>query len=170
MGKTSSETYADKWDKLFAEIDPMLLTAGALGGIAASGGIVPPFTRLLMLFGAATGANVQADVTQAIDNVVNHPTLEQSAGLALISPVAGVMEFWNFVGHQLAPSPPSNGTTSPPKTAEQVKYEVSKAALFASGALEAMMMLEVMRNPEVLTTIIKQPAEMLKGIGEIVPG
>jgi hypothetical protein len=42
--------------------------------------------------------------------------------------------------------------------------------LFASAALEGAMMYNAMKNPEVMTTMLKAPAEILKGIGAIVPG
>ena len=49
-------------DKVFEQVDVEVLLAGALGAVAARGGIVPPFTRMLMAIGSmSTGTDAIAN-------------------------------------------------------------------------------------------------------------
>lgn len=146
MAKTTPVEWATIIDKTFSEVSASELLAGMMGGVAASGGVVPPFTRLLMMFGGANGGS-GTDLSQDYASLF----------LLITNPVTAGMAFWQLI---------LGGASSTPPT----KEEVTKAALFASGFMEGMLMYNVMKNPTVLTTLIQQPAEIAKAIGEIVPG
>lgn len=120
MPQDKAQMALEGFDRLFADIDPAVMAAGALGAIAASGGIVPPFTRLLMAFN--TNISTQ-DVTSLI----------VQAGMG---PIGGVASVWSglaafFVGQN------DDGTPVSP----------AKYALAASGAMEGMLMMSLVNNP-----------------------
>lgn len=150
MKGTTAVEWGDIINKTFSEVNAAELLAGIMGGTAASGGVIPPFTRLLMMFGGSNGGNasdINADLV--------------SLWAITVNPVSAGMALWSFIfGGGLG-----GGSSTPP-----TKEEVTKAALFASGFMEGMLMYNVMKNPTVLTTLIQQPAEIAKAIGEIVPG
>lgn len=152
----AKETKADALDKVFDQIDPEVVLAGALGAVASMGGIIPPFTRLLMMFGGASGnqQDLSSDLKQASTNL--------GVG-ALFNPIMAPAALWTGIASLVVGA---NEQTDP----EKQKAAIAQAALAASGAMEGMLMMSIMKHPEILTTIIRQPAEMLKGIGEIVPG
>lgn len=151
-----SQITADAIDKVFAEVDPMAAVCGLLGGIAASNGIVPPLTRLLMMFGGAFGSSdgLKGDLQTASQN---------AAIGAAFNPIAVSPAIWTYIGSLFAGQSEAKDQTTKDALS-------AKMGLFASGALEGILMYELMQHPELLQTIIKQPAEMLKGLGEIVPG
>jgi len=131
-------------DRFLGETDPMVPIVGILGAVATYGGLTPPLTRLLSIFTTdGLGGNIAKDLT------------------TMQGKVALMGGFGTFGLYEAGKMFSGEGTTTP---------EPEKWALAAAGALEAMLMWYVMHNPEVLTTIIKQPAEMVKAIGEIVPG
>jgi len=133
-------------DRIFAEVDPNLVLAGLLGGTATAGGIVPPFTRLLVTMGGSS---------QDIDILIN----AVKAGGYGYGGLGGVLPglFAIYSGYSQKDGTTPSGDPGP-------------GALFASGALEAMLMYKAFSNPEVMKAVIGMPAELLKGIGEIVPG
>jgi len=133
-------------DRIFAEVDPNLIIAGFLGGTAAAGGLIPPLTRLLSMTSSVSTQDY--DRLFQIGNVFGYGPGGIIPGL-----------FRLYLGEQERAGSPI------PTEASVAQY-----ALFCSGALEGMLMYNAMKNPEVLKSIIGMPAEILKGIGEIVPG
>ena len=136
-------------DRIFAEVDPNLILAGLLGGTASAGGLIPPFTRLLSVVGEA--GTVQD--YQTLFEVV------KDGGYGYMGP-GGVIPalFALYSGLNRDSDNPT-----PPET-------IGQGALFASGALEAMLMYRAFSNPEVMKSVLALPGDVLKGIGEIVPG
>jgi hypothetical protein len=135
-------------DRIFAEVDPQLAAAGLLGGMAAVGGIVPPFTRLLSMLAPGT----DKDVVSAQDRIIQILGFPGPNG-----------EPPGIIGLLMGGQGGSNATGGP-------VMSVEAWALFASGALEGMLMFKAFSSPEIMKAVIGMPAEMLKGIGEIVPG
>jgi len=131
------------------KLPPETSAAAILAGTAALAGFTPPFTRLLMMTGAASGSS-NKDYHKDFAHVFE-----------VLSPQFLIIN-WLF-----GPSDSSSTSLTPPIPAEQLTYSIG---LFAAAALEGAMMYNAMKNPEVLTTLIKAPAEILKGVGEIVPG
>ena len=151
MARTSPVEWATVIDKMFSEVNAAELLAGMMGGVAASGGVVPPFTRLLMMFGNTSGSMGGSNLNADLVNLWAITTNPVNAGMA----------FWQLIFGGMTGS--TTGTTP-------TQSEITQAALFASGFMEGMIMYNVMKNPTVLTTLIQQPAEIAKAIGEIVPG
>jgi len=148
-------------DRIFAEVDPNLLIAGTLGGLAAYGGIVPPFTRLLMTMTQANGFGTEI-IKEDIDKV-KLATVIASGPVGILGGAAGTL-FGILIKQEL-----ENGGVSS-EVAEKIAADISTTALFASGALEAMLMFKAFSSPGLLEAVVKAPAEMIKGVGEIVPG
>lgn len=121
------ETAIKGLDALFKEIDPEVLLAGSLGAIAASRGVIPPFTRLLMSWNTSVGEDVKA-----------------KAATAAISPFAGIGTVWGGIAAFVA-GKQEDGTPIDP----------DKYALAASGAMEAMLMMSLVKNPGFLELIGK---------------
>ena len=134
-------------DRFLGETDPMIPIAGILGATAALGGITPPFTRLLMIFTQKGGGKgIDFDITTILG------AMGGIQGMATYAP-------WT-IGKMLFGGD-GDGT---PSASPEIW------ALAASGALEAMMMYNVMKNPEVLKAVIEAPAKMVSAVGEITPG
>lgn len=127
-------------DRIFAEVDPNLLVAGLLGGTATLGGIIPPFTRLMMVMG---------------DSGADYQKLFDAGATTFGYGFAGVIPglFKLYTG-----STDSNDPTGGDPT---------KAALFASGALEAMLMYKAFSTPGLLESVVSAPAKI---IDAVVPG
>lgn len=130
-------------------LPPDVAAAAVLAGTAAMAGFTPPFSRLLIMTASRTEG--QKDPVEDVHNFWEI----LSPGYALISWLVGEPD----------------GTSSPPPEANLAPDKALKAiGLFCMAALEGAMMYNAMKNPEVLTTMIKAPAEMLKAVGSIVPG
>jgi hypothetical protein len=132
-------------DRIFAEVDPNLILAGLLGGTATAGGVIPPFTRLMMTMGgSADDLNILFEAVKA-------------GGYGYWGP-GGILPglFAIYSGYS------SDGSSEPKKP--------EPGALFCSGALEAMLMYKAFSTPGLLEAVVKAPAEIIKGVGEIVPG
>jgi len=139
-------------DRIFAEVDPNLIIAGFLGGSAAMGGLTPPFTRLLMTMPTSGAGLISGDYSKLFATI-------------------GVLGPMNIVG--IVPSLFALYMGSNNPVAEASNYQQrdpGPAALFASGALEAMLMYKAFSTPGLLEAVVKAPAEMIKGVGAIVPG
>jgi len=133
-------------DRIFAEVDPNLVLAGLLGGTATAGGVIPPFTRLLTTMGGSS---------QDINLLIQGLQAAQYGYSSLSGVLPGLFAIYSGYKAQDGSTPAPDPTT---------------AALFASGALEAMLMYKAFSNPELMKTIIGMPAELIKGVGEFVPG
>ena len=144
--KSSRETAQAILDRFLSEVEPMVPVAAILGGTAAVCGVIPPFTRLLDMIGQASqaGGGVKLDL--------------ERLGVLITSPYMGgpLLFFEALLGGGGGGDGDSN--------------RVANIGLFCAGALEAMMMYNALKNPEVVTSLIKAPAEVIKGIGEIIPG
>jgi len=123
------ETKADIVDKLVGELEGDVLLAGALGAVAAAGGITPPFTALLSAI--PNGSKVAFDAWKAVASI-------GSAPIAIA----------DWLGWLQGPE----GQKIPPAT----------YALAASGALEAMMMMTLMKNPATIEAI----GNAVSGVGK----
>lgn len=159
---TRQQKALDNLDKFIGELDPNLLLVGLLGGIAAYNGIIPPFTRLLMMTsqasgGVAAGNLIKSDWDKAaLAITAAGPTVLTGGGFATVFGLLLKNQFKN------------EGMTA--TAARQKAAEISQNGMFCSGALEAMMMFKAMSQPGLLEAVVRAPAEMLKGVGEIVPG
>jgi len=136
-------------DRLLSNLTSGEASIALLGGTAAMFGITPPFTRLLMMTSGAAGG----------DPKTQEPPFWDQWKIAV--PMFTVFD-WLVKKPDGSYNPPPEGIT---------KEDIGRAvALFCSGALEAVLMYRAMSSPEVVTTALKMPAELVKGIGEIVPG
>jgi hypothetical protein len=129
-------------DRIFAEVDPNLIIAGFLGGSAAAGGIVPPFTRLLMTGNSAAGNDVLAAINKTVTVFGYGP-----GGI-----IPGLFALYMNTGD-------ASGTVT--------KADPTTYALFCSGALEAMLMFKAFAVPGLLESVITAPAKI---IDAVVPG
>jgi len=155
------ESYAKTIDRFVNEVDLNLAMVGMLGGVAAYGGILPPFTRLLMTVAGSTGG------PDAISAII--PDKDKfSVAASYLSP-GGFMGAGagTLIGSLLKNYLESNGTS--PEASEALAKQISSTAAFASGALEAMLMYKAFSNPEVMKGVLAMPGEIIKGIGGIVP-
>jgi len=128
MPGNAAETAIKGLDALLKEIDPEVLLAGSLGAIAASRGIIPPFTRLLM----AMNSSLQAE------------DIKEKALKVSISPWAGIGTVWAGIA-----------AFATGRDEEGQPVDPDKYALAASGAMEAMMMMSLVKNPGFLELIGK---------------
>jgi len=128
MPRKAIETPVEAIDKLVSDLDAEVLLAGGLGAIAASRGIVPPFTRMLSAF----NANLNTDDIKSI------------ALTSAVSPWGGIGSVWASLAAGLAGRREDGTVVSP-----------DVYALAASGALEAMLMMSLVKNPGFLEIIGK---------------
>jgi len=130
-------------DRIFAEVDPNLIIAGFLGGTAAAGGLVPPFTRLLSITGSGTAGDYQRlfDVASVF-------------GLGPGGVIPGLFRL--YLGEQERAGQPVDSSAA-----------VAQYALFCSGALEGMLMYKAFSSPGLLEAVVTQPAKI---VDAIVPG
>lgn len=158
----NSEAMADILDKFTTEIDSNMLLCGLLGGLAAYGGIVPPFTRLLMMTSSAAGG-------VSAGNLIKSDWDKAYLAIGALGPGAITGGgFASVFGLLIKDQLQKDGYSQ--VSAKQKAAEISQNAAFCSGALEAMLMYKAMSQPGLLEAVVKAPAEMLKGIGQIVPG
>lgn len=130
-------------DRIFAEVDPNLILAGFLGGTAAAGGLLPPFTRLLSITNSGSPADYQR--VYEIANVFGYGPGGIIPGL-----------FRLYLGESERQGSPVSSDESP-----------AKYALFCSGALEGMLMYKAFATPGLLEAVITQPAKI---VDAVVPG
>jgi len=130
------------------KLPPDVAAAAVLAGTAALAGFTPPFTRLLSMTSGISGGN-------------KDPMADISDFWEVMSPGYAIIEW--LVG-------PGDSYQAPPADAGAADKWFRSIGLFSMAALEGAMMYNAMKNPEVMTTMIKAPAEILKGIGSIVPG
>lgn len=160
---TDTEKAAEILDRFTNEIDVNMLLCGALGGLAAYGGIVPPFTRLLMLMSGATAIPSELSNLIKTDYEKAQVVVTALGSGALMGGFAGTL-IGLFVKRQLEDG------GMPAEQAEIKAGEITTTATFCSGALEGMLMYKAMSNTEIMKSVIAMPGQILKGIGEIVPG
>ena len=160
--KKKKESTAAILDRFVTEIDINMVMCGLSGGIAAYGGLVPPFTRLLMTFNNLMPGGVGFEISKSVDFDHRNVAAFMSPG-GMLGSGAGFL-FGSILKKQLTES----GT--PEALAEAQAKTITSSAIFMSGALEAMLMYKEFSNPEVAKAIISAPAEIIKGVGSVVPG
>jgi len=136
---SKAEARVETIEKLLDRMDPLTVTAMLLGGTAAYCGIVPPLTQLLRAF---------SDNTE-LGNILTEKGIAQGGEGA--GPIKWVLDY-------------ITGSAGDDSSATPNKY--LQYGLFASGALEAMIMITLVKNPATVTAL----GEAIKGVGEIVPG
>jgi len=130
------------------KLPPDVAAAAVLAGTAALAGFTPPFTRLLSMTSGLSGGE-------------KDPMKDISDFWKVLSPGYAIIDW--LVG-------PEGSEYKPPDEPGAMDKTLRTVGLFCMAALEGAMMYNAMKNPDVLTTMIKAPAEILKGIGSIVPG
>ena len=142
-------------------VDPMMALCMALGGSAASAGFTPPLTRLFNIVGGAAGIDINADGAAFAQK---YDTWKQNKQFWLGG--KGSPSRWFLGGlYDIINPPPELSDTDEVKATQTYKF-----GMFCAGALEAALMYRVMQSPEIMKAVIAAPAEILKGVGEIVPG
>ena len=139
--KDIKEKWVDVADRLISDIDAEVILAGLLGGTAAATGITPPLTRMLMIFNDTLDSDHQALLTSIIPG--GH--LLESGWRSL----QGIL-----------------GLGGDPDKPEDPSY----IALFASGALEAMLMMSLMKNPAFIGAVGNVASAGLKAAGQALGG
>lgn len=184
--QTKTETHADALDKLLKEIDPEVILAGSLGALAAYGGVTPPLTRILATFDDIMGDLTKSGVhlpsvtpvsgdeatkgaNDAINSFFNILKLASPASwvTGVPDPVQAVTDVWTIGSPLLWVLNPfgsawgvggSGGGGG--GTEKDRATQIQMRGLMASGALEAMMMMTLMKNPGTIVAI----GEAVKGI------
>ena len=119
---------ADIADKLLAQIDAEVLLAGALGAVATAGGITPPLTRLLMSIGG--NVDLGSDITNK------------------------AAQTWYDVAQWGSPILFALGVSFGESGGSQDKsVKATTQAVVAAGAMEAMMMMAFMKNPNAMSAL-----------------
>jgi hypothetical protein len=136
---------------VLGKVSPQVVLAGMLGATAAYGGLTPPFTRLLQIMN--TKIDLGADLKKAGQNIID-------SGQDVVDP------FHIFHKKRV-------DTPAPPKTAEEKKSDIAKYSLAASGALEAMMMMTLVENKELMNQMFKTGTQLassvIEAVGDAVP-
>jgi hypothetical protein len=131
-------------EQVLSKLNPMEAAVMILGGTAASCGIVPPMTQLLRSFSG-------------------NLTIFDPSATVLTGPPTAIG--WLYILQH-----PDEFGNAKPTTAEDVKA----LGLFCAGAIEAMIMYNLVKNPELTKTLIDIPFKILhataEGIDAIVPG
>lgn len=157
-----AEGWAKTVDRFTTEVDINMVLCGVAGGLASYGGLVPPFTRLLMTISQMAPGGAGIDIGKSVNIDYTHAAAFLSP-MGLVGGGAGYL-FGSIVKKQLTDA----GT--PEAAAEAQAKAITSSALFMSGALEAMLMYKAFSNAEIAKALIAMPGEVLKGIGAIVPG
>lgn len=103
---------------VFEKVDPEIILAGIMGGIAARGGATPPLARLIGVMGGESGQ------PNDLQNLVN----------AAQAFTGGFFTWGVLLGRATSGSQTS-------------KEEMSAEALFAVGFLDAMISMSLVKNP-----------------------
>lgn len=143
--KAKAKAIKERWveiaDKLIQDIDAEVILAGLLGGTAAATGITPPLTRMLMIF----NENLNKDHYALLTAVIPGGHLLESGWRSL----QGVLGL--------------GGESEKPEDPNYI-------ALFASGALEAMLMMSLMKNPAFIGAVGNVASAGLKAAGQAIGG
>lgn len=149
-------------DRIFQEVDPQAILAASLGGTAAYYGITPPLTRILM----ATSGNsdvVSQDLTKiALDY----------AAYFTISPVGSVIDFLTGAFIPWGGQAGSASDLSVQDLTTEQKARNAQRAMFASGALEALIVYTFVSRPENVKMVMETMKELgsgLAGLAKTVP-
>jgi len=126
-------------DKVLDKVDPLTVSVMLLGGTAAYCGVVPPLTQVLRAF---------SDNSE-LGSILTEKGIAQGGEGA--GPIKWVLDY-------ITGSKDEDSYKNPSKYLQ--------AGLFCSGAVEAAILITLVKNPAALTAL----GEALKGVGEIVPG
>ena len=149
------EKLTNTLDRFLGEADPMLPVVMIMGAAASACGIVPPFTRLLQMVGLSAGVDYD-DMSHEQDD-----WLQQYANEPIPNPLWVMLDGLRDM---------FEGPSGENAAALKKKEDLLRLGMVFSGGLEAMMMYNVMKNPELIKAVIKAPAEMVAAVGEIIPG
>jgi hypothetical protein len=149
---------------LLGKISPQVVLAGMLGATAAYGGLTPPFTRLLQVM------NTKVDIVGDLRTALNSTAI----GLVNVRSGQDVIDWGqNYIDPFHIFHSKKVDTPAPPKTAEEKKSDIAKYALAASGAMEAMMMMTLVENKELMAQVFKTGTQLASSVieaaGDAVP-
>jgi hypothetical protein len=139
-------------DELFSELDPIQAALMILGGTASVCGITPPMTQLLKAFGG--------DLSQASGILQEQGIAYGGAGAGPIKWILDWYTSWSIFN----PSAPQVSGTAADRQAQLLQL-----GLFCSGAVEAAIMYEFVKNKETFNQLIKLPGEVAQGLGKLIP-
>lgn len=146
------QTKAEAIDKIFEEVDPEVILAALLGAVAAHGGITPPLTRILMTF--SNGVNIKAD----LENVAKIASPIAWAAYEVNAPLFGSM--FDVI----------KGKSPKGATKEEQKAAIAPYAIMASGALEAMVVMTLVKNPATIQAIGQAISSTMSSAGGAAKG
>lgn len=154
-------------DAIIDKLDPVQAAIMVLGGTAAACGIVPPMTQLLRVISGSNPAGSLGDIlfTPGYQQVSNATGID----IWKLLTTPGYQFDWSNLGGQFGMG--SGSAISPTKalTDEERKLRNQSIGLFCSGAVEAAIMYEFVRNPTTFTQLIKLPGEIAGGLGKLIP-
>ena len=128
-------------DRIFAEVDPEVLLAGLLGGIAATGGITPPIARLMN-----STSDLESAASKFKDIVTSGLGFGDQAYL-----------FWPWL----------LGVDSDGNKSEAA---VSMRAMAAEGVLEGMALMALAKNPAAMQALASVLANSSSGASALLKG
>jgi len=131
----ATQSRAEVIDKIFAQVDPEIVAAGLLGAVAARGGLVPPFTQLLMSMTSEGG--VAESMKQNWMDIAKFGSVGWMAGEFTLTNLETLFGLF----------------TKPDATPEEKKAVISSSAIMASGMMEGMLMMAFMKKPGSMTMI-----------------
>ena len=134
-------------DDILGKLDPLEMAIMILGGTAAMNGIVPPLTQLLRTMGGIGASNLGGSGT-GVTVGYGIPWMSGLSILDAMSKEPGASE----------------------AQAKVISEGDVRLGLFCSGAVEAMIMYNFVKNPKAVESLLAMPGQILHGIGEIVPG
>ena len=136
-------------DKATDKVDPITLAAMTLGGTATMLGITPPMTSILVSFAKA-------------------PSLLGSSGSGYL-PGSSLMPGYTIWAQQYM----RNQDETPPQPFNPEGWGKEDVALFCSGAMEALITLELVRNKEFIQSLLGSAttlgAAAIRAAGEAAP-
>jgi len=135
------------WDRIFAEISPEVLLAGALGAIATKGGLTPPLTRMMQAISSGEATEIAKDYAGLV--------LKTASPGYWISKSVYDQASWMYA---VVTGKHSDGTNI---TDAEKEASVTINALMAGGAVEYMIYMNLSKNPE----FQKRAFDMMTGAG-----
>lgn len=147
------ETRADVLDKIFAQVSPVEASMGVLGAIATRGGLVPPFTRLMMAITNEGAEEVAKDYAALMLKIGSPLYAWQSSEYGFFGNLMSLFSKLNPDGSQ--------------KSADQQDIDSRSAAAMAMGAAEYMLMYNFASNPEFQKRVFDLMSGSAGGLGAI---
>jgi len=144
---------ADIFDKVFAQVDPIVAAGGFLAAAATSLGVPPPLTAIV---GTVYDKEVQSDIV----DILTWSPISQAVGIGLgeNGPVSWADLFTGFYG---------------PLTEDERSKARRKQGLILAAAFEGMLMMSLVRNETFLNKAMelggKIASATITAAGEAVP-